>query len=859
MWAAILQQRVCDVDHYIDAWREWARHLPTDGAGVRIASLPATAGPGDRDYRDQVLAAMGYLALPATTQLAGDARRRCLHRHVALIVDGTWCETGRWWVRDLAHASPRPHLVLRTPVTTTIARERARDWMPGSSAPDTRSVRAVADRVRRGAVAHEWFSAAAEAAARRGDEWGSASALSQYGRTILTNGDAHTVCRLRARCREWLERATQTGPRSQVAATLARAALWCADVESAAAALAAVDVECRLDDVRLPPWIAGTQVDVALVTGHWDAADLAIRELPTDSPEALGRICLLAWLRHDRVQLDRVGSRLDETAEPGDPDHSWRWLARLCVAAARRDGAQVTALATHPGGGPLFWQRAAAVETLRTVGEEAHAQRLLRRWRRSSLGPLDALLLAQLARPPAVHAPGRSEGTAGIGRWGERRNVMSMWGGVSALLDEVNNAEDDAAALKRGCRWVRTHTGTARVVVLAADTGTALIADPDGAHPGDDDVRVPVRQGGVTIAWVMAARRARDVEELAGCVKALASVCAPAVRARIDVARATQSGDVLAQDLLGHSPAMVALRAAVARAAPTTFPVLIEGESGVGKELVARALHRLSARRDRRLAALNCAALTDELFEAELFGHTRGAFTGAVGPRTGLFEEAHQGTLFLDEVGELSPRAQAKLLRVLQEGEIRRLGDNQSRAVDVRVVAATNRPLTGEAAAGRFREDLVFRLAVIRVTVPPLRERVQDISGLAQTFWAQAVRHRESRAWLAPDAMAALCRYGWPGNVRELQNVVAGLVLAAPDRGRVTARHVAIVLHAHGGEAELVGVSLDEARRMCDRHLVMTALARHGGCRSAAARDLGVTRQGLSKLMTRLAVPAAGV
>jgi len=852
------------MDQPTDAWRAWASRLPTDGAGMRIASLPVTTGSRDGDYRDAVLASVGYAALPATTQLEGEARRRWLHRHVALVVEETLCEHGRQWIRDLACASPRAHLVLRAPENITIARERALASTGWPATPDVRRARAVAAKSRGGAAAKHWFSAAVEAAVRRGDEWGSASALMEYGLLVLSSGQAHEVSRLRARCRAWLARSTHLGPRSRVAATLARAALWFADVDAATAALAAVDVECQLDEVIPPPWIVGAQVDVALVMGQWDLADRCARALPTDSGEAIGRVALLAWLRHDRSQLEHAGARLEDITEAPRAASGWHTLARLCVAAGRRDFARVTALATRVvDDAPLFWWRASSIDALRAVDAEAHVQQLLRRWHRSAQGPLESMLLnnlaRQLARQPAAPRPSLPVCVAGIARWGERRDVMSMWGGVSALLDEVNNAEDDAAALRRGCRWVRTHTGTARVIVLAADTGAALVAEPEGAHPGEDDVRVPVRQGGVTIGWVMAARRARDAEELAGCVKALASVCAPAVRARIDVARAAQSGDVLAQDLLGQSPAMVALRAAVARAAPTTFPILIEGESGVGKELVARALHRLSARRDRRLAAINCAALSDELFEAELFGHTRGAFTGAVGPRTGLFEDAHQGTLFLDEVGELSPRAQAKLLRVLQEGEIRRVGDNQSRVVDVRVVAATNRALTSEAAAGRFREDLVFRLAVIRVTVPPLRERVQDIPGLAQTFWAQAVRHRESRAWLAPDAMAALCRYGWPGNVRELQNVVAGLVLAAPDRGRVTARHVAVVLQAQGAGAEDAGLSLDEARRLCDRRLVMTALARHAGCRAAAARDLGVTRQGLSKLMTRLAVPAAGV
>ncbi len=852
------------MDHHLrhtDAWQAWVDRLPTDGAGMRIACLPVTAASTDGAHRDAMLASIGYAAMSASTHLAGEERRRWLHRHVALIVDGALCDSGRRWIRDLAHASPRPHLILRAAIDITIARECAVAWPTWPAVQDVRGARAVAVKARGGSAATDWLSAAVEAAARRGDEWGAASALMELGLAVLSRGCARDASRLRARCRSWLATGTQLGARSKVAATLARVALWSGDTDAAAAALAAVVVECRLDDVIAPAWIVGAGVDLSLWLGQWDRAESGIRALAPDGGEALGRAALLAWLRHDRTGLEAPPAAPHAPCgEATAPDDGWFVLARLLVAASRGDGPEVCALAPRLiDDGPLFWGRATAIEALRAVDADEQADRLLVRCRRAAHGPRESMLLAHLARQPGGSALALPESAAGIGRWGERRSVMSMWGGVSALLDEVNNADDDATALRRGCRWVRTHTATARVIVLAADTGSALVCDPDGALPGEDDVRVPVRHGGVTIAWVIAARRARDAEELAGCVRALASVCAPAVRARMDVARAARSGDVLAQDLLGDSPAMVALRAAVARAAPTTFPVLIEGESGVGKELVARALHRLSARRDRRLAAINCAALTDELFEAELFGHTRGAFTGAVGARTGLFEDAHHGTLFLDEVGELSPRAQAKLLRVLQEGEVRRVGDNQSRVVDVRVVAATNRTLVQEAAAGRFRQDLVFRLAVVRVTVPPLRERVQDIPGLAQTFWAQAARHRDCRAWLAPDAMAALCRHGWPGNVRELQNVVAGLVLAGPDRGRVTARHVATVLQAQGSGAEEAGLSLDEARRMFDRRVVATALARHAGCRAAAARDLGVTRQGLSKLMTRLAVPAAGV
>jgi DNA-binding NtrC family response regulator len=743
-----------------------------------------------------------------------------------------------------------------------VARERATTWLVWPETSDGRVTRARGlEAAGRPATALMWLRSACEAAARRGDEWGVAMTLAAYGRLALRQRDCRLWASVRATCRRALPRVRSLEPRTHIVALTCQAAMCAGEIEAAAAVVAGAAVECELADIDVPPWIAGAQMDVALVMGRWDDAEAAVRMLPRASPEALGRTALLAWLRQDRQALDAVAEALEAGVSGTSRDpHRWRPVAELLVALRRGDRVSVVPLASQVAhDGPTPWGRGLAIDVLRAVDAHHEAGDWMARWRQDCRGPIDAVLMGQLAREDTGGQSTIPESLAGLRRWGERRGVMTMWGGVAALLDEVNNAEDDTSALKRGCRWVRAHTGTGRVLVLAADTGAALMTDPDGVAPGDDDVRAPVRQGGVTIGWVIAARRARDADELAGCVKALASVCAPSVRARLDVLRAATADDPLAQDLRGLSPAMVALRASIARVAPTTFSVLIEGESGVGKELVARAVHRLSARRDHRLAAINCAALTDELFEAELFGHTRGAFTGAVGARTGLFEDAHQGTLFLDEVGELSPRAQAKLLRTLQEGEIRRVGDNHARAVDVRVVAATNRSLAAAVSTGGFREDLLFRLAVVRLTVPPLRERVQDIPGLAQTFWAGAARHRVTRAWLAPDAMAALCRHDWPGNVRELQNVVAGLVLAAPDRGRVTARHVASVIQVQGDAGAPAGLSLEEARRTLDRRLVTSALARHAGCRTAAARDLGVTRQGLAKLMTRLAVSAEGV
>jgi len=220
-----------------------------------------------------------------------------------------------------------------------------------------------------------------------------------------------------------------------------------------------------------------------------------------------------------------------------------------------------------------------------------------------------------------------------------------------------------------------------------------------------------------------------------------------------------------------------------------------------------------------------------------------------VGERAGLFEDADHGTLFLDEAGELSARAQAKLLRVLQEGEIRRIGENLPRKVDTRIVAATNRRLEAEVAAGRFRADLRFRLDVIRIVLPPLRERADDVPWLAQRIWSEAALRTGTRATLDDDVVAALAQHDWPGNVRELQNVIASLAVHGPRRGRVPAS----LLPAHIAKNATAGAAgLDQAKLEFERGYVRAALARVGGHRPRAAVELGVTRQGLTKILRRL-------
>jgi len=279
--------------------------------------------------------------------------------------------------------------------------------------------------------------------------------------------------------------------------------------------------------------------------------------------------------------------------------------------------------------------------------------------------------------------------------------------------------------------------------------------------------------------------------------------------------------------------------------------VLIEGESGVGKELVARAIHLLSSRRQRKFCDVNCAALPDDLIESELFGHARGAFTGAVVERGGLIEEADGGTLFLDEVADLTLRAQAKLLRVIQQQEVRRVGESFSRKVDVRFVSAANRDMRTEAGEGRFRQDLLYRLEVIRIPIPPLRERPEDIAILAAHFWRDAAARVGTTAVLTHASLTALARYHWPGNVRELQNVMAALAVAAPARGQVRPALLPAVIT---GAAAITSARLADARAQFERRFVEVALARAGGSRSRAARELGISRQGLLKLLARLGV-----
>ncbi len=322
---------------------------------------------------------------------------------------------------------------------------------------------------------------------------------------------------------------------------------------------------------------------------------------------------------------------------------------------------------------------------------------------------------------------------------------------------------------------------------------------------------------------------------------------------RVELARlqAQLSRSGAAQGLLGDAPSMVRVRALIERLGAGEAPVLVTGESGTGKELVARALHEASPRRRGPLVSINCGAISGTLLESELFGHVRGAFTDARVDRPGVFREANGGTLFLDEVGELPPRVQVSLLRVLQECKVRPLGANREVAVDVRVVAATNADLDEAVTQGRFREDLLFRIDVLRVQLPPLRERAGDVVLLLRHFLAQTTA-RSGRALpsLSTDALAALTRYHWPGNVRELQNVVESAVLSN-DGARIEAWHLPPQLTGKGrfSEKEMAGPLLSLAE--LERRHVARVLGAMGGNRLKAAAVLGIDRVTLYRKLKR--------
>jgi two-component system, NtrC family, nitrogen regulation response regulator NtrX len=307
--------------------------------------------------------------------------------------------------------------------------------------------------------------------------------------------------------------------------------------------------------------------------------------------------------------------------------------------------------------------------------------------------------------------------------------------------------------------------------------------------------------------------------------------------------------------MVGDSPPLQAVLALIEKVGPTSARVLITGENGTGKELVARALHEASPRRDKPFVEVNCAAIPSELIESELFGHMKGSFTGAFADRAGKFEQADGGTLFLDEVGDMSLSAQAKLLRVLQEGVVTRIGGSKSIQVDVRVLAATNKDLEAEIGEGRFREDLLYRLNVVPIEVPPLRERIQDVPALVTHFAEQlAAGAGVPGRKFADDAVRRLQSRSWPGNIRELRNAVErGLILAA---GKVVAASdIDSLLPAAGSTGVAVdssgGQTFETFKQEAEKNFLALKLREHDWNVSETARALKMPRSNLYKKIER--------
>lgn len=587
-----------------------------------------------------------------------------------------------------------------------------------------------------------------------------------------------------------------------------------------------------------------------------------------------------------RAALGRRGARQDELAallllvrlhlERGDPARALRACgdAEACAAPDAIGGAQVVC---------QLWRAWALIDAGDAAQAVQHAEAACSAWRDGWCGRvargvrtcarqgagLDGADGDALGRAPWTGHPSRDEWPLAVRAWAARvewlvraghtfeagREAAAFDATAAAWQDEEAGAEAALAGLR-----VAAASGQAAAVGEAAAVALRLasrahlpfvrlralavwrdFAIASGAPAGA--LRMRVRR--------LAARAPRGWQQACGLEAAAACVQPARQRPSVDRAhavRASRPGATEVPGLIGDTPVMVRLREEILRAARTTFPVLIEGETGSGKELVARGLHLLGPRAGAPFRDVNCAALADELIDAELFGHTRGAFTGAVAGRAGLIEEASGGTLFLDEVADLAPRAQAKLLRALQQQEVRRVGEGRVRPVDVRIVAACNRPLDAEVTAGRFRADLVYRVAGLRILVPPLRARAQDIPLLAEAFWRQLSAQAGTAAALTSDVVDRLMAYAWPGNVRELQHVLATLAVRAPAVGRVT---VALLPPALAGRASHVVEPLAAARSRFERDYVGAALAQAGHSPSRAARTLGLSRQGLRKLLAR--------
>jgi len=731
-------------------------------------------------------------------------------------------------------------------------------------------------RAGRHASAERLLREVSAALVRRGEYWSAASTYIELGQLLLERGNAQGAdaafadaaahaeqarSTVLASARVWQAAARTDAGQLSAAESLCRAALLTGQLDGAEQARAEATLarvllwqgrsgEARAlsfvdaGDASTPPFAAATAVRVLIECGEIFDAGRRARDLLTNvgTTDPIARVIAL-------------GAHLRVLTAAGDLTLATERLGEFAMAArAARSPLRLTRM------------RLLLVHALRRGGRRSEADMELR-----------TLLRMRAVAPPLLrNAIDRCAKTTPTPN-STRVMVNRPPADAAQLVMLAQHEDDDGRALSVICEFLLRTLSATRVEVWTADAGPAttivsagagvptrlggraleagIVIGPEPVEAGCE-IAAPVRLGSSLMAAVSVRWPADRVapEKAAGWLTLACAVAAPRVESMLHAKRLVAAAATSIPELVGVSASMAEVRRSIVRAAGAPFSVLIEGESGVGKELVARAIHQSSPRRDRRFCDVNCAALPDDLFESELFGHVRGAFTGAVIDRGGLVEDADGGTLFLDEVADLSARAQAKLLRVVQQQEVRRIGETFSRKVDVRFVSAANRDLRSEAAHGRFRSDLLYRLDVIRIHIPALRERPEDIPLLVHHFWSAAVARVATRATLSHGVMAVLARYHWPGNVRELQNVLAALAVDAPLRGQVRAARLPAAI---AGASVVTSGRLSEARMQWERRFVEVALARAGGSRTRAARDLGLTRQGLLKVLTRLGLAAA--
>jgi len=820
-----------------------------------------------------------------TLFLAGTFGGSRIHAHAALL--------------SASAASPRPHLLMTfTPASTqhnlSLVREARSAYAdrthpsPPPDAPEVSALLTKACRARdlsragRHVAAERMLRDAAGALARRGAHRAASRVTIELGRLL-----------------DQRARSDAASAAFDDAATLARSAgdgglfvearLWQAGTRIADGCLTEAESLCRaaLASRDLPAclqtWAQATLAEALLRQGCTGAISVLAVDDPLERLSGLDDAAAanvleidvrLALASGDVFDAGRRVEALGTLAARSDDPHinASALCADLAVLAhsgdlvRARTAFEAAMTASRAARAPVraVWARLTWVDALVRGGRRDHAAPHLACLKRIVRG---APLLLRREIEQRIASPERS-----VMRVSSPANRVRDASMPAALVRLAQEGEDETEAITAVLGRVSIELQASRIDLWSDDAGPAstICSVGDGLptvlgirvleaafaigperQRGGFEIGVPVRTG-VRILGAIVARWPIDravPPEAGELLDLAAAVAAPRVEALRAAKRDEAAASATVPELLGVSDVMMTVRNAIVRAAAAPFAVLIEGESGVGKELAAHALHQLSPRRERRFCDVNCAALPEELLESELFGHARGAFSGAISDRAGLFEEAHGGTLFLDEVADLSPRAQAKLLRAVQQQEVRRVGESFTRKVDVRLVAAANRDMRAEGSAGRFRQDLLYRLDVVHIQIPPLRERPADISPLALHCWRSAAARVGSRAELSAAVLTELSRYHWPGNVRELQNVIAALAVAAPRSGFV---RPALLPPVIGAATTVSSARLADAREQFERRFVEVALARAGGNRARAARSLGLSRQGLLKILTRL-------